>query len=145
MSPSLSTAEQITWERGCSRHITSDVIWNLDAYRTALYLLHCVQVDLETVRAREEVKDQLIRAAGAIGADLSEGYSRSTRADRVRYYGYALGSIRECVVWYLGLNGKLEGELIDARLAHISRCRALVLGMIKSARNDQPNRGRFQP
>src|SRR3954466_13843825 len=118
MSSSLSSTEQLAWEATCSRHITSDIIWKLDAYRSALYVLHCVQVDLELVRAREDVKDQLIRASGAIAADLSEGYSRSTRADRVRFYGYCLGSIRECVVWYVSLNGKLETELIEARLAH---------------------------
>ena len=145
MTTDRTTPEQLEWERTCSRHITSDVIWRLDAYRASLFLLNCVQLDLETIRAREHVKDQLIRAAGDVASHLGEGYSRSTRADRVRYYGYCLGSIRECLAWYLGLRDQLDAKTLDDRLALISRCRALLLGMINSSRTNRPPRpGTFE-
>jgi four helix bundle protein len=145
MSNPSSPPEQLAWERVCSPHIVSDIAWQLDAYRAALYLQHCVHGDLVVAKAMDGVRDQLTRAAGAVAADLAEGYSRSTRADRLRFYGYALGSIRECSVWYLGLRGTLDDGVLNDRLALIARCRALLLGMLRSQRTTGVPRERFRP
>src|SRR5688572_1285033 len=94
---------QLTWESTCSPAITSDVIWKLDAYRAALYLLHTAGEDRRALRASsldDAVANQLLRAAGSVSANLAEGYSRSTRTDRLRFLSYALGSARECTTWY---------------------------------------------
>ena len=144
MSRVSSPQAQVDWERTCSPHVSSDVVWQLDAYRAALYLQHCVHGDLIVAKATEGVRDQLTRAASAVAADLAEGYSRSTRTDRIRFYGYALGSIRECSVWYLGLRDSLEEDVLNERLALIGRCRSLLLGMLRSARTTSAPRPRFE-
>jgi four helix bundle protein len=46
------------------------------------------------------LSDQLYRAVGSISANYSEGYSRSSHKDQVRFYEYSLGSARESRNWY---------------------------------------------
>ena len=125
------------WEDACSRAITSDVIWRLDAYRAALFLLHCVRNDcpaLRTTRTGDETAAQLVRAAGSVSANISEGYSRPSRPDRLRFLGYALGSARECVTWYESGRGILSEDVVDKRLELVTRVRSLLLGLIRSLR-----------
>jgi four helix bundle protein len=131
-------SEQDAWEHTVPRAITSDVIWKLDAYRAALFLLHVAKGDARRALAGgldREIAAQLIRSVGSVSANISEGYSRPTRADRLRFYGYALGSTRECVTWYLAADDSPDtSSQLDARLTLIARTRALLLGMIRSAR-----------
>jgi four helix bundle protein len=137
MERELASEEQVEWERTCSRAVTSDVIWKLDVYRSALFLLDRARSDARGVtatRPEASLVTQLIRAAGSVSANIGEGYSRSTRADRLRFLGYALGSARECASWYLGLTDALPLQTIDTRLLLLSRIRALLLGLIRSVR-----------
>lgn len=140
------TDEQRDWEATCSFAITSDVIWKLDAYRAALFLLHVSRADCKVLRAArpgETVAAQLTSAAASISAHLGEGYGRATRADRLRFFGYALGSTRECVAWFEAARGVLPDPVIDERLVLVMRLRALLLGMIRSLRDSGPPR--FEP
>ena len=82
----------------------------------------------------DAVARQLIRAAGSVSADLAEGYSRSTRNDRLRFLGYALGSARECLTWYQATRGVLPDSQVDERIRLLTRLRSLLLGMIRSLR-----------
>src|SRR4051794_14737380 len=103
METRRETEQQRSWERTCSEAITSDLLWKLDAYRAALFLQHVSLADCRAIHAGARaptVEDQLRAAAGSVSAHLGEGYSRSTRADRLKFLGYALGSVRECVSWY---------------------------------------------
>ena len=142
MSQNSPSPAQLEWERHVPPAVATDVIWKLDAYRACLFLLDRVQSDMPRVEERVEVKDQLVRGAGDVAAALSEGYSRATRIDRLRFYGYALGSVRECTVWYLGLRDRLPAALLDERLELVSRCRALILGVIHSTRRRPPDESR---
>ena len=142
-----ATAEQLVWESTCSEAISSDTLWKLDAYRAALYFLHVARGDcraLAASRPDERVVAQLLEAAGSVSANLAEGYSRATRADRLRMVGYALGSVRECVAWYETARGALADEVVDERLLLVSRLRALILGLLRALRADGPA-GRFEP
>jgi len=115
--------------------ITSDVIWKLDAYRAALFLIHMSRADRAALqRADRALASQLRRAIGSVSANLSEGYSRWTRPDRLRLLGYALGSVRECVTWYEDSRDLLADEVIDERLRLVTRVRSLLLGLIRSQR-----------
>jgi four helix bundle protein len=141
MGRELASAEQVEWELKCSRAVTSDVIWKLDAYRSALFLLDVARTDARAdaraafaTRPEEGIAAQLIRAAGSVSANIGEGYSRSTRADRLRFLGYALGSARECMSWYHALTDALPRPTLDSRLLLLSRIRALLLGLIRSLR-----------
>jgi four helix bundle protein len=143
------TEQQLAWERERPKSITSDVLWKLDAYRVALYLLHVVRLDSrleEAARADPWLISQLVRAAGSVSANLSEGYSRSTRADRLRFLGYALGSVRECIPWYEALRSPLADDLVDGRLLLVARIRSLLVGLIGSMRHGGgPGPGRLEP
>ena len=143
----LASAEQLRWERSCPRILTSDTIWKLDAYRTSLFLIHVVRDDMRAVlaaRPTETLVGQLIRAAGSVSANIAEGYSRSTRVDRLRFFGYALGSARECVSWYQAIRDAIPNETLDARLVLIARIRALLLGLIRSQRTNTRPGGIFE-
>jgi len=145
--PNRISDEQQAWELACCPAITSDVLWKLDAYRAALFLLHVSRSDCKALRAArpdEKVASQLMNAAASISASLAEGYSRATRADRLRFLGYALGSTRECIPWFEAARGVLPDSVIDARLVLVMRLRALLLGVIRSLRGKDDGPTRFE-
>ena len=109
----------------------------MTVYRLALTLSESAWVDaveLDKCPITRRVATQLYTAAGSIRANLSEGYSRSSGADRARLFEYALGSARECRDWYaLGrpILGQQLTEKRDAVLEHIVR---LLLAIIPRER-----------
>jgi four helix bundle protein len=137
MSLETVAAEQDAWERTCHPAITSDVIWRLDAYRASLFLIHVVRQDMRLASKLEfdaELSSQLLRSAGSVSANLSEGFSRSTRADRLRFLDYSLGSDRECISWYATAADVVPVETMNDRLILLARIRSLLLGLIRSLR-----------
>jgi four helix bundle protein len=50
----------------------------------------------ETIRCRQHLKLQLLRASSSIVLNLAEGDERSGPRDRVRFFQMAMGSAREC-------------------------------------------------
>jgi four helix bundle protein len=140
--------DQLTWERGFPEAITSDSIWNLQAYRTALFLLDHARGDIRPGLKRglyHEIAAQLLESVASISANISEGYSRPTRADRLRIFGYALGSLREAVSWYRAATDFLSPGVADHRLDLIAQIRRLLLGLIRSTRARSPQRREFEP
>jgi four helix bundle protein len=137
MSHESVVADQAKWERTCPDAVTSDSIWKLDAYRASMYLLDLARRDMR-VAANQHLsfglRGQLLQAAGSVSANLAEGYSRSTRADRLRFYTYALGSVRECLVWYHAAADEVPATVFADRLVLLARVRSLVLGLIRSTR-----------
>ena len=81
-----------------------------------------------------ESAGQLMRAIGDIAARIAEGYSRRSRADRIRYYEYADGSTNESISWYETVSHGLPSEVVDARCDKLVSVRRLVLTMIRSER-----------
>jgi four helix bundle protein len=147
MSLETVAAEQAAWERTCHPAITSDVIWKLDAYRASLFLIHLARRDMRRASKRDfdaELSRQLLRSAGSVSANLAEGFSRSTRADRLRFLDYALGSDRECVSWYETAADVVPPETRSDRFILLARIRSLLLGLIRSYRKRDP-RDRFEP
>ncbi|MFI5310070.1 MAG: four helix bundle protein [Gemmatimonadales bacterium] len=117
--------------------VTSDPLWNLEAYRSALFLTSVARDDAQLVPpggAPVAAAAQLLRAAGSVSANIGEGYSRRTRTDRLRFLEYALGSARECISWYEALGGTLGAAALDSRRLLVARIRALLLGLIRSLR-----------
>ena len=148
MQPNRGSVEQLSWERACPAAITSDVLWKLDAYRAAMFLLHLSEADGRAISARhpdDDIARQLRRAAGSIGANLGEGYSRPTRADRLRFLSYALGSARECLVWYQAASDVLPARGCEHRLHLLMRIRSLIIGVIRSNRERAPAAATFEP
>jgi len=127
---------QEEWEKGQPGAITRDLLWKLHVYRAALFLLHGALEDAKELRRRrrDAIADQLVRAAGSVSANIAEGYSRSSPADRVRLLDYALGSARECITWYQAAADVLPGPVREARHDLLSRIRGMTLRLISFQR-----------
>ena len=80
------------------------------------------------------VASQLIRAIGSVGAQIAEGYSRRSRADRIRFYEYALGSAEEAITWYETARPVIDQLVLEARLSDLVSVRRLLLVMIRNER-----------
>ena len=91
------------WVNSIPPSITNDALWQMQLYRTALFVGELAWYDSRKLiqdRSLISLADQLYRAAGSISANISEGYSRASHKDQARFYEYALGSAREARDWY---------------------------------------------
>jgi four helix bundle protein len=86
-----------------------DPIWRTRMFRMAAYLVSRCASDVAQLGAHVTLAaaHQFVRAVGSIEANIAEGYSRAGTADQSRFYGYALGSVRESLAWIdaLGASG----------------------------------------
>ena len=80
------------------------------------------------------IGSQLYRSANSIGANLAEGYSKSSGRDRARYFEYALGSARECRHWYLAARPTLTDVALSGRLDELGQIVRLLLVSIPRER-----------
>jgi four helix bundle protein len=119
--------------------MTGDPLWSVQAYRIAMYAVDCHVFDRESNSqfSRAAAIDQLTRALGSVAANLAEGYSRASSADRLRFYGYSLGSAHESIAWYNTLRREL-GDVTDARQEKLIQIRRLLLTTLRRARPKDP-------
>lgn len=111
----------------------SDPLERLQAYRLGVDAMRDARRDAEALGRdpmTREVGGQLLRAAGSIAAHIAAGYSRGSTADRRDFLECALGSTRECLVWYETSAHPDRAPRMD-RLVSIRR---LLLTMIRTAR-----------
>jgi four helix bundle protein len=127
------------WEKGADAARVGDPLWTVQAYRISLYAIECHNFDrrLNSQLVKAPSFDQLTRAVGSISANIAEGYSRSSIADRTRFYGYALGSTREAIAWYDTLTIEL-GDVAGARQDTLIQIRRLLLTMLRRTRPEGP-------
>lgn len=117
--------------------ITDDRVWRVKAYQLALFAADIAWTDLgQFIGDRRTVglSDQLYRSVGSISANIAEGFSKSSRRDRARFYVYALGSAREARDWYYKGRHVLRPEVVTHRLQHFSEIISLLLTMIPDQR-----------
>ena len=116
---------------------TGDPLWGLLTYRLARFAAAMAKEDAAALpEYKRELAEQLATSATSIAANIAEGYSRSTVADRRRFYGYALGSAREAVAWYAAVeNAPLPPDVVLTRVTILSRLRRLLFGMMKSSQS----------
>jgi four helix bundle protein len=137
------------WEPSVSPFETTDKLWQLHAYRVARCLVDQVNDDAVTLQARvdERTLSQFLRAVGSIGANIAEGYSRRGLTDRARFYGYALGSQREALLWLRSLAHAMPAEAVALRMLMLAQVRRLLLGLVRSvqARGDIRFQARGMP
>jgi four helix bundle protein len=129
------------WALGAHNARVGDPLWTVQAYRLSCYAMACLTFDRRANAnlGKAPALDQLTRAVGSISANISEGYSRSSVADRTRFYGYALGSTREAIDWYDSLTIEL-GNVVNERQNILVQIRRLLLTMLRRARPDTPDR-----
>lgn len=121
-----------------------DPLLRLTAYRLGIEAMRMARADAMRIGESDVMRDvagQLLRAAASIPANIAEGYSRGTAADRRKFLEYALGSARECVVWYETAAHPEQAE----RIARLTSIRRLLLTMIKTSREStRLERARFR-
>ena len=77
---------------------------------------------------------QLARAVASVAANIAEGYTRYSRRERLRFYGYALGSAEEARTWYLTSQPLIRLEGLPERIRLLVRIRQLLLAMLRNER-----------
>ncbi len=74
---------------------------DIDAYRISFHLSNFIW---ETVIQWEQmpqrtVGEQFIRAADSISANIAEGFGPYYKKDKIKFYRYSSGSVKECFDW----------------------------------------------
>jgi four helix bundle protein len=127
-----------SWVQGVPSELTGDHLWTSQSYRLALFLGDQSWTDATVLlsdRRSRALVDQLLRAVGSITANIAEGYSRSTRPDRARFYEYALGSARESREWYYKVRHVLGESATRDRMELLTRViRLLIVTVIRERR-----------
>ncbi|CAN5195233.1 four helix bundle protein [soil metagenome] len=49
--------------------------------------------------ARDTIGKQFVNAADSISANIAEGFGRYHKKDKIKFYYYSLGSVKECSDW----------------------------------------------
>lgn len=125
------------WVTTVPASITEDSLWKMKAYQLALFATDIGWHDVRAL-ARDKrtisVADQLYRALGSIGANIAEGYSYGTGANRARLYEYALDSAREIRHWYYEARHVVSEQVTKHRLNLMTRIIQLLLTSIPQQR-----------
>ena len=126
-----------SWLEDVPIEIVGDPLWKVEAYRLALFAADLGWRDVTKLLSDKrtlELSDQLYRAIGSIGANISEGYSRGTGKDRARFYEYSLGSARESRGWYFNGRFVLGEEVARHRMKLCTHLIRLLLKMVPDQR-----------
>jgi four helix bundle protein len=125
------------WEKQVPEVIRGDSLWKMEAYRLALFASDLSWHDVTKLMSDKrtvKISGQLYEAVGSISANLAEGYSYGTGANRARVYEYALGSARESRDWYYKGRHVLGSEVTGHRLALLTHIIRLLLTMVPQQR-----------
>ena len=136
--------DYVNWERTLPLALTGDALWRQQAYRLSTFAVHASWSDVSKLakdRRTVGVASQLFRAIGSVGANIAEGYSRGTGADRTRLYEYALGSAREARHWYCGVGQVVGPSVVAERSDLLARIIRLVLVTLPHERHRAVRRG----
>lgn len=74
---------------------------DIDAYRIAFHLSNYVWKEVATWNylAKDTVGKQFIRAIDSISANIAEGFGRYQKKDKIHFYRYSFGSLKESLDW----------------------------------------------
>lgn len=125
------------WLASVPREMSGDPLWKVEAYRLAVFSAEVGWHDVTKLMQDKrtlELSDQLYRALGSVGANISEGYSRSSGKDRAHFYEYALGSARESRGWCYNGRHVLGQQVAEHRIRLLTQIIRLLLTMIPDQR-----------
>ena len=128
------------WVRTVPPDITDDTLWRMAAYRYALYAMWKAQEDLPLLARCRETRpliDQLLRAVGAISANLEEGYGRSGAHDRAHFYEYALSTARESRGWYYKCARAFPTDILSARMSVLTQIVRMLTAIVPEIRDSK--------
>ncbi len=125
------------WIETVPKAIAEDSVWNLKAYRAALYISDLCWNDTKQIMDQRffSLADQLYRSTGSVGANITEGYSRYSDKEKARFYEIALGSARESKDWYFKARHVLGEKRSLHRIKLLTSISKLLLTMINDKRN----------
>ena len=140
MRDSVFEAHYEKWQAAQPELLRTDALWTLDSYRLALYLTELSTADMRRARDGDlaAARKQLLKAVISISANIAEGYSRPTLADRSRFIAYALGSTREAVTWYASFRIPLGDPTLFARYSHLARLRRILIATQRNQHSRLP-------
>jgi four helix bundle protein len=74
---------------------------DIECYKVAFHLSNYVWdvVISWDYFAKDTVGKQFVRAADSISANIAEGFGRYFRKEKMQFYRYAKGSVKECLDW----------------------------------------------
>ena len=124
----------LAWEQTVPASVSEDSVWRFHTYRVALYLVDLAEHDAAQIRRHRPTSplaDQLHRSVTSISANIAEGLGRATATDRSRFFGHAIGSLREGTSWYRAARSFLPPGALEARLEQLAELRRLLLGAIR--------------
>lgn len=92
---------------------------DISAYRIALQLSNYVWsiVIKWSYFEKDTIGKQFVRAADSISANIAEGFGRYTKRDKIVFYRYSYGSIKEALDW--NEKAKTRGLLSKEQYEHI--------------------------
>jgi four helix bundle protein len=125
------------WERSVEKDHGADSLWRMKAYRLSMFLSELVDGDAQLMRGHvvaSAILPQLALAVASIGANIAEGYSRSTGRDRARFFEYALGSARDARHFYRAGRGSLSMTILTARLEVLEEVIRLLIATVRYQR-----------
>ena len=128
------------WLRTVPTDITEDTLWRMSAYRYALYAMVTAQADIPRLARCRETRphiDQLLRAVGAISANLEEGYGRSSANDRAHFYEYALSTARESRGWYYKCARAFPPEILSSRMSVLTQIVRMLTVVVPAIRDSK--------
>jgi len=101
---------------------------NLDSYKTVFLLSNYVweAVFGWDIFSKDTVGKQFVRAVDSISANIAEGFGRYGKKDKIVFYKYSYGSIKESLDWNekakaRKLLSKIEYEHIFSELDKLPR------------------------
>jgi four helix bundle protein len=131
------------WQEQVPDEIRNDPLWQMEAYRLALFLHDLAWEDCAQMikdRRGKAIADQLTRSAGSIGANIEEGYGRGFGKPFALFLRYSLGSTRETRGWYYRGRKLLAPEVIKHRYDLLSQITALIVVAVNQQKRYRPPR-----
>lgn len=92
---------------------------DINAYKTAFNLSNFVWnlVIKWDYFAKNTVGEQFVNAMDSISANIAEGFGRYSKKDKVKFYRYSNGSLKECFDW--NQKSKVRKLLSEIEYDHI--------------------------
>ena len=73
---------------------------NIESYRISFALSNMVwDIVSQWNNFEDTVGKQFVRAVDSVSANVSEGFGRYSKKDKINFYRYARGSVYECLNW----------------------------------------------
>ncbi len=92
---------------------------NVTAYKIAFFLSNYVWdiVIQWDYFAKDTVGKQFVKATDSMSANIAEGFGRYGKKDKIKFYRYSFGSLKECFDW--NEKSRLRKLLTESQYTHI--------------------------